>query len=236
MVNKTKPHKSPKKRANSQPQTERMLLRRAHDGDRIAFRDLFLRNLPRFERFVAREIRYYENLVVIERGLLDPHAIIDQVYLAAFQNLKHRPLKISFHAWLRQLALNITRQQAHWEHVEEPPGPSLERSAHIKIENYDTEFWEFYQPDDVVNVEDTVADKNNGNPEEWVEGRETVEEIEDKINKLEPDLRDVFVLRVIEGLSADEIAELKRKPATVIRQWLHDAKDQLKAEGVNLSI
>lgn len=238
MVHTPKTAKTTAKRKNNgtRSPTERTLLLRAHDGDRIAFRDLFLRNLPKFQSFVAREIRYYENLGVIERSLLDPRAVVDQVYLAAFHNLKHRSPKMSFRAWLRELALNVTRQQAQWEHNEEPPGPSLERTAHITGQNLDTEFWEFYQPDDVISVEDTVADKNNGNPEDWIEGREMVEEIEGKVNKLDPDLRDVFVLRVIEGLSIEEIAVLKRKPETVIRQYLHDAKEELKQEGVNLAI
>lgn len=69
-----------------------------------------------------------------------------------------------------------------------------------------------------------------------MEVRETVDEIEHEINKLPADLRDAFVLRVIEGLSVDEIAELKHKPAPLIREWVHDAKEELKRRGVALQI
>jgi RNA polymerase sigma factor (sigma-70 family) len=217
-TNKAKPQ------VHSEPNSkvEQKLLTRARKGERTAYLHLFMSELPGLNRFIRHEIRYSETIGAVERGLIDPRAIIDQVYIAALNTLTKMPANMSFHGWLRYLALHILRQQVRIEYKEEPPGPSIEHSLG-QDGAVDTELWEYYQPDDVVNVEDIVADRSAEDPEAVLELHETQNEIEQTINQLPSELRELLILRMVEGLSIDEIAALKDKPPALIRQAVQEA-------------
>jgi RNA polymerase sigma factor (sigma-70 family) len=206
---------------------EKKLLTRARKGDRQAYLHLFMSHLPGLDRFIRHEIRYSESIGAVERGLIDPRAIIDQVYIAALSSLAQMPSKMTSRDWLRYLAIHILRQQVRLEHQEEPAGPNLERPLR-QDGTVDTDLWEYYQPDDVVNVEDVLVDASATDPEALLELRETENEVEQTINQLPPELRDLLKLRMIEGLSVDEIAVLKGRPAPVIRQGVHEAIEALR--------
>jgi RNA polymerase sigma factor (sigma-70 family) len=197
-------------------------LRQAGKGDRDAYLHLFLAHMPSLDRFVRHQIRYVEKTGAIERGLIDPCAIIDQVYIAALSNLKQMPAKTSFRIWLRYLAMHILRQQIRIEFQETPPGPALERGFKPNG-NVDNDLWEFYQPDDVLSNEDLLTDATAADPLQWLEQRETTSEIEQRMNELPPELREAVTLRLIEGLDAAEIAALKNTSTDAIRQAIRDA-------------
>ncbi len=208
---------------------DRALLRRAGKGDREAYLHLFLQHLPSLDRFVRHQIRYAEKIGAVERGLIDPCAIVDQVYIAALSSLKQIPAKTSFRLWLRYLAVHILRQQIRIEHEEEPIGPVIERGLQ-PTGNVDGDLWEFYQPDDVVSNEDLLSDASAADPLIWLEQRETTSEIEQKMNDLPLELREAVTLRLIEGLDATEIATLKNTSTDAIRQAIRDACAAIRRE------
>ena len=217
----------PLTRSKPQPKVELKLLTRARKGERKAYLVLFMSQLPSLDRFIHHEIRYTETIGAVERGLIDPCAIIDQVYIAALNTLADIPAKMSFRTWLRYLALHILRQQVRIEHKEEPVGLYIERSLG-QNGTVDTDLWEYYQPDDVSNVEDLLIDQSASDPEALVELRETESEIEETINQLPSELRELLMLRMIEGLSIDEIAALKDKPPAIVHQAMHEACETLR--------
>jgi RNA polymerase sigma factor (sigma-70 family) len=214
--------------AATAPAENRTLLREAHAGDRSAYLQLFLQHLPALDRFVRHTIRYAEKIGAVESGLIDPCAIIDQVYIAALADLKRMPADTTFGSWLRYLALHITRQQIRSERDAEPAGLALERSWPAN-DDIDNDLWEFYQPDDVVSVEDVLNDRSATDPMQLVEQRETQQEIEQWIRELPPELREALQLRLIEGLDATEIAKLKHETTDDIRQAIRDACAAVRA-------
>lgn len=210
------------------PAENRTLLRAARTGDRGAYLQLFLQQLPALDRFVRHNLRYAEKIGAVESGLIDPCAIIDQVYIAALADLKAMPSDSTFGGWLRYLALHITRQQIRTEHEAEPAGLALERSW-PEDGDVDNDLWEFYQPDDVVSVEDVLNDRAATDPMQLVEQRETRQEIEQWIQELPPELREALQLRLIEGLDATEIATLKHETTDDVRQAIRDACAAVRA-------
>jgi RNA polymerase sigma factor (sigma-70 family) len=206
--------------------SERKLLVLARKGDRKAYLELFTQDLPSLNRFVRHEIHYSESIGAVERGLIDPSAIIDQVYIAALNTISEIPAKTAFRSWLRYLGLHILRQQVRIEHREEPAGLSIEHSV-AQDDSVDTELWEYYQPDDVTNVEDLVVDHSALDPEALMELHETAKEIEQSINQLPAELREPMRLRKIEGLEIDEIAALLIKTPAEILQALQEAAQAL---------
>lgn len=206
---------------------EKQLLTRARKGDRQAYLHLFMSHLASLDRFVRHEIHYLESIGGVERGLIDPRAIIDQVYIAAISSLAQMPPRMTSRDWLRYLAFHILRQQIRIEHQEEPAGPNVERPLE-RDGTVDTDLWEYYQPDDVVNVEDVLVDTSATDPEALLELRETENEVEQTISQLPAELRELMMLRMIQGLTVEEIAVLKDRPAPAIRQAVHEGIEALR--------
>jgi RNA polymerase sigma factor (sigma-70 family) len=217
----------PQNSAGPKSNNGQKLLARARKGERTAYLHLFMSQLPDLDRFIRHEIRYSETIGAVEIGLIDPCAIIDQVYIAALNTIKKMPAKTSFRAWLRYLALHILRQQVRIEHKEEPLGPHIEHSLE-QDGAVDTDLWEFYQPDDVSNVEDVLVDPSASDPEAVLELRESEDEIEKTISQLPSELSDLLRLRLIEGLSIDKIAALQNKPPAAIRLGMQEACEALR--------
>ncbi len=201
---------------------EDALLHKAAQGDRQSYLKLFLEHLPELDRFVHHQVRFMEDIGAVERGLVDPCAIIDQLYIAAYSSLRQMPESLTFRTWLRFLALRILKQQVRTEHLAEPAGLALEREFREEA-NVDSDLWEFYQPDDVVSVEDTVSDGSAADPLQWLEQRETANEIEAQMNMLPAELGEAVRLRLLDGLDAGEIAALKHQPMDTVRQAIRDA-------------
>jgi DNA-directed RNA polymerase specialized sigma24 family protein len=213
--------------AGPDSKSERKLLTLARKGDRKAYLELFTTDLAGLDRFVRHELHYSETIGAVERGLIDPSAIIDQVYIAGLNTVTQMPAKATFRSWLRYLGLHILRQQVRIEHREEPAGLSIERSLG-QDSSVDTELWEFYQPDDVTNVEDLVVDHSALDPEVLMELHETAKEIEQSIDQLPTELREPMRLRKLQGLEIDEIAALLLKTPAEILQALQEAAQALR--------
>ncbi len=207
---------------------EPTLIRLARQGDRDAYIDLFVRHLPSLDRFVRHEIHYAEKAGIVQHGLIDPCDITDQVYIAGMRNLQDKPVRTTFRNWLRFLALRIIKQQIRIEHQEGPNGLALERMI-APAGKTDTEFWEFYQPDDVYAVEDVLGD-GRGDPASEVERQETAAEITEGIAALPDDLRELLQLRLLEGMHADEIAALKSASPAAVQNALRQACEVLRGQ------
>ncbi len=204
------------------------LTRLARQGDRDAYLDLFVRYLPSLDRFVRHEIHYAEKAGILQQGLIDPCDVTDQVYIAGMRSLKDKPARMSFRNWLCYLALCILKQQIRIEHEEGPNGLALERMV-APAGKTDSEFWEFYQPDDLYAVEDMLGDAR-GDPANELERQETAAEIAQGIAALPDELRELLQLRLLEGLHAEEIAALKSASPVAIQMALRQACEVLRGQ------
>ncbi len=207
---------------------EPTLIRLARQGDRDAYLDLFVRHLPSLDRFVRHEIHYAEKAGIVQHGLIDPCDITDQVYIAGMRNLQDKPARTTARNWFRFLALRIIKQQIRTEHQEGPNGLALERMI-APPGKTDTEFWEFYQPDDLYAVEDVLGDAR-GDPAYELERQETNAEIEQGIAALPDELRELLQLRLLEGMHADEIAALKSASPVAVQDALRKACEVLRGQ------
>ena len=76
-------------------------------------------------------------------------------------------------------------------------------------------------------LEDEPAAAPAGTPADQVEGRERRRRLDIKVKGLSPQHRAVLVLRDIEGLSYDEIANITDTPVGSVKARLHRARGQL---------
>ncbi|MCD6291353.1 MAG: sigma-70 family RNA polymerase sigma factor [Anaerolineae bacterium] len=178
--------------------------------------------------FVRRELRYYESLELLQPDEVSAMDIVDDVLARALQLWDRRPENLM--PWLYRLALHRLRQvlRAARERPDKTICLELPAPLYESPEELDREWWEFYQPDDVVTWEDIVPDERIEPPEELESQLEAMHQVERLLNQLPARPREVFVLATFEDLTPEEIAGMLNVSVEQVQSWLRDARARLR--------
>ena len=180
------------------PQTLPMLLRRAARGDERAFTAI----VTEFEGTVYR---FAYHIVGNREDAMD---VSQEVFVKLWRSLSSFRGDSSFQAWLLQVtkhtALDLLRKQAH---------------APLSLTRSDKE-----GENTTVDIEDTDT---NANPQAAYEKSETVETVRRAIAHLPEDQRQILILRDMEGLSYETIAQALSLEIGTVKSRLHRARNSL---------
>jgi RNA polymerase sigma-70 factor (ECF subfamily) len=185
--------------------------------------DQLLESARRGERDPLGELlRSYQNyLTILAASQLDrrlrrrvsPSDLVQETMLAAhrdFPQFRGRS-EPEFLAWLRQVFLSCLRHSID-EHVR-----AKKRDIRCEV-SIDQTLERLDRSAECLAVQ--LADPGPS-PSATVRRRERAVELADQLAQLKPDYRDVIVLRNLQGLKFEEIAErLERKPGSVRMLWL----------------
>ena len=175
------------------------LLRRARRGDVQAFGLL----VGRYQDYV------YNAACHLVGSAVEAEDISQDVFLRAYGNLARFEGRAKFSTWLYGIMLNAVR--SHWRR----------RAGHATFSLDD------FDGDDEDSSRADPPDAADGPPRE-AERREQVQSVRRAIGCLEPDLREILVLRDIQGLSYEELAEALSVPSGTVKSRLHRARQALK--------
>lgn len=103
----------------------------------------------------------------------------------------------------------------------------------IEPEAIDSEYQEYYQPDEIVKVEDIVIDENAEIPEQKIEYEEIESYIDRLLSQLPADWREAFILIEREGLTAEEIAKTRKIKVESVNRDLRMATSFLREKLVD---
>ena len=177
------------------------LVRRCAGGDREAFNDLVL--------------KYQQKVFsVAYRFVGDPEEANDlaqEIFTAAYQNLKSFRGDSKFSTWLFQIATN--RGKNRFKYLKR-------RGFFMNKGSSDT--------DDEGDQFNRALPDQTANPEELLSGNQIRRAVVEAINELEPDHKEIVILRDIEGLSYDEIARILNLPEGTTKSRLHRARMVVK--------
>jgi RNA polymerase sigma-70 factor (ECF subfamily) len=173
------------------------LVRRARDGDVAAFGELVERHRAIVYRVAARMV-----------GSDDADDVTQEAFLRAFHRLDRFRGDAPFGSWLLRIAHNaaldtLARRQRDPRPIEECDGDG--------------------QPDG-VRVHASTADRT---PADALEASERRSRLELKLDRLRPAHRAVLVLRDLEGLAYEEIADVTETPLGSVKARLHRARAEL---------
>jgi RNA polymerase sigma-70 factor (ECF subfamily) len=158
--------------------------------------------------------RYSQRLYHAIRSVLKTGADVEDTmqdtYLAALRNLDQFEGRAQFGTWLLKIGTNAALAQ---------------RRQRMRV----------VQLDDLPDLDDFeplgFADDATRTPEEQVSNCEIASIIEEAIDRLPDDYRQVLMLRTIEGLDTTETAEALGIGEDAVRQRLHRAREALFSEG-----
>ncbi|HEU0230612.1 MAG TPA: RNA polymerase sigma factor RpoE [Burkholderiaceae bacterium] len=185
----------------SEREVDAELVARVQRGDKRAFDLLVLKYQRKIMRLLSRMIR-------------DPSEIEDvaqEAFVKAYRALPQFRGESAFYTWLYRIAINTAR---NWQ-VANGRRPSTPTT----IENEDGET--FSQIDNLTDI---------STPESMLASRQVVETVNAAIDALPEDLKTAIVLREIEGLSYEEIAESMGCPIGTVRSRIFRAREAIAAQ------
>lgn len=179
-------------------EADKELVRQVQEGNKRAFDLLVLKYQRRIMRLLARMIN-------------DPAEVEDvaqETFVKAYRALPQFRGDSNFYTWLYRIAINSAR---NWQ-------AARHRRPHSLYE-YKNEEGETFS------LEDTLTDNNT--PELELASREVAQTVQQAIEALAPELRTAIVLREMEGLSYEEIAQAMDCPIGTVRSRIFRAREAI---------
>jgi RNA polymerase sigma-70 factor (ECF subfamily) len=174
------------------------LVARVQRGDKQAFNLLVIKYQRKILRLLSRMIR----------DPADLEDVAQEAFIKAYRALPQFRGESAFYTWLYRIAINTAR---NWlSSVGKRP------SVPNAIESDDGE---------TFNETDSLSDIST--PESMVASREIAETVNAAIEELPEDLRTAIVLREIEGMSYEDIAQTMACPIGTVRSRIFRAREAI---------
>ncbi|MFA4912743.1 MAG: RNA polymerase sigma factor RpoE [Burkholderiaceae bacterium] len=174
------------------------LVARVQRGDKKAFDLLVLKYQRKIMRLLSRMVR-------------DPHEVEDvaqEAFIKAYRALPQFRGDSAFYTWLYRIAINTAR---NWLSARgrQPSTPNA-----LETEDGET----FNQTDNLT---------DNSTPESLAASREIAETVNAAIQALPAELRTAIVMREMEGMSYEDIAQSMNCPIGTVRSRIFRAREAI---------
>ncbi len=191
------------KRSTTEADDDRELVRRVQEGDHQAFRLLF-------ERYHRRAYAVAFGVVKNNQDALD---VVQDEFVKVHRHIEKFQGSSSFYTWLYRIIMNLAI-----DHVR--------RRRNAKGLEYDDRVG---RADDEVAGDGTLLPRiMDSNPGKTVIRKELLGRIQDALDELPEYHRAVILLREVEGLSYEEMAEVLEVPKGTIMSRLFHARKKMQ--------
>ncbi|MBV2089292.1 MAG: RNA polymerase sigma factor RpoE [gamma proteobacterium symbiont of Stewartia floridana] len=173
------------------------LVARVQQGDKKAFDLLVLKYQQKITNLISRYIR-------------DPHEVLDvtqEAFIKAYRAIPKFRGDSAFYTWLYRIAINTAKNYLVAQ-GRRPPSDDVEAEV---AEQMDV----------------GVRLKETGTPENHVLTEEITMTVQQAIDDLPEDLRTAIVLRELEGMSYEEIANAMSCPVGTVRSRIFRAREAI---------
>ena len=178
-----------------------LLVERAKRGDQRAFEMRVVKYQRRIERLISRMVR--------DDGLVED--VAQETFIRAYRALPQFRGESAFYTWLYRIAVNTAKKLL----VERKRDPLISESTLVSHDD----------GDETSRVENELSDGET--PEAVLASKEIAATVNAAIDALSEDLRQAIVLREIEGLSYEEIADVMNCPIGTVRSRIFRAREAI---------
>lgn len=174
------------------------LVERVQRGDKKAFDTLVLKYQQKIVKLITRYVRDQDEALDVAQ----------EAFIKAYRALPNFRGDSAFYTWLYRIAINTAKN--HLVSQKRRP-PSSDFDA-----------------DEAVQYDSGVRLRDHDNPEQLAHRDQVERVIYDTIDALPEDLRTAIVLREMEGLSYEEIAQTMECPIGTVRSRIFRAREAIE--------
>jgi RNA polymerase sigma-70 factor (ECF subfamily) len=153
--------------------------------------------------------RHYNSVYRLSRSILkgseDAEDATQEIFVRAYQALGQFSNRGAFGAWLRRMTVNHCLNR-----IQSAAARSSARSYSLDL------------------MTETLPASSESDPEELLLRSEELARIRVELNELPKAQRAALALRLLEGLSYEEIAAVMGVPVNSVRSWLHRGRAKLR--------
>lgn len=179
-----------------------VLVASAQAGDLSAFEALVLKHQKRMLNIAFRIIGEYE----------DACEVVQDSFLSAHRNLRGFRAEAMFSTWLTAITVNLSKNRLKRVIIRQRREP-MSLDAPIRTDDGEV------MPDP-PSKEPSALDR--------LEKQDMKQKVQDCIGELEPDFREVLVLRDMQDFSYEEIGEMLKVAAGTVKSRIFRARESVK--------
>ena len=183
-------------------------------------------NLEKIENYIRRELYHHATVENLPISALEPQAVLDEVFLEVSSGEVTRPEDVPLEQWMFQVARTALQQRIEGLQASQEQ-PHIEEIS-PRSSNWEDEQLHFYQPDEVLRLEDLMSDDHSISPEKLLEQEEAYEQLQRAVANLPGSVRESFVLFALEGFNSDEIAMVTGKSPSEVLDDVERARTELR--------
>ncbi len=176
--------------------------------------------MSRLYSFALKEIRNRVYQGQLKPGDIQVKDVLDEAIVQVSESIKDAT-EFKEREVRKELYRHIIRIINRWTQERRSQLSMLDKT--IPPEEIDTELYEFYQPDDIVHVEDIIPDTIE-TPEEELEDEEMQKAIDQVISMMPDKWRQAFRLIELEGFSVEEVAMIQDRTPEDVKKTLEMAR------------
>jgi RNA polymerase sigma-70 factor (ECF subfamily) len=180
------------------------LVQRAQAGDDKAFEFLVIKYQRRVERLIGRMVRDVD---------LVPD-IAQETFIRAYRGLANFRGDAQFYTWLYRIAVNTAKKQL----VDLKRDPVVSMSA-LKTADDDETFG--------AELEQTLGASDEETPDAVLASKEIAQAVNEVMDALPEELRQAIVLREMDGMSYEDIAQALSCPIGTVRSRIFRAREAI---------
>lgn len=184
-------------------------------------------HLDTLHRFAAQEIAARLAAGDLFPGQITVDDVVDAVVLVAAQGCAERPKGLPLDRWLMKLVLDQVEREVRRMREE---GGSLRLEEASAMPGSEDGLFDFYQPDEVVRLEDLVPASELGRPDQAVERQKLQRIINQMLAHLPKQWRLALILLESEGWSIAETAHVLGITESAVKEALESARAFLRQQ------
>ena len=182
---------------------EQLLVDRCRQGDRDSFGQLMRLHEKQIYNFTYRMLGDEE----------EAEDLTQDIFVAAFKGIRKFRGEAKFSTWLYRIALNQTRNRIKY----------LSRRNFFAKQSRRAHYREECPWENPEFLADT-----NPTPEQWTLTKSMATQVQECLNQLAPQTRQILVLRDVQGFSYEELSEMLSLNPGTVKSRLHRARAALQ--------
>lgn len=182
---------------------EQLLVDRCRQGDRESFAQLMRLNERQIYNFTYRMLGDEE----------EAEDLTQDIFVAAFKGIRKFRGEAKFSTWLYRIALNQTRNRIKY----------LSRRDFFAKQSRRAQ----YREESPWENPDLLPD-SAPTPEQWTLTKSMAAQVQECLNQIPPQARQILVLRDVQGFSYEELSEMLSLNPGTVKSRLHRARSALQ--------